>query len=184
VSIIDEVFQPIYGKPCWQVGQGYGSFLTFEFGQPSLHIQEPRQVSEQATEKVRKNAARRHVYVHGDWHLWVYLCDWRIISQGQEIANHTSNRRTIKKATTELNGQVLIQASVNDSLISAFEFDLGGRLEIFPNPDEYEKSADLWLLYEPSGDVFALRADGQYSHNPGNTPRNKENLEPLIILKS
>jgi hypothetical protein len=30
-DLIDEIFQPVYGKPCWQVKQGIGSFLTFEF---------------------------------------------------------------------------------------------------------------------------------------------------------
>ena len=54
VSIINDIFQPLYGKPCWQVKQGYGSFLTFEFGEPHLHIREPRQVSDQVSEKVKK----------------------------------------------------------------------------------------------------------------------------------
>ena len=33
MSIIENLFQPLYGKDCWQVEQGYGSFLTFEFGE-------------------------------------------------------------------------------------------------------------------------------------------------------
>jgi len=179
VSIISEIFQPIYGKPCWHVKQGYRSFFTFEFGEPHLHIREPRQASVQRTEKVRKIFAQRHVYVRGDWHLWIYLCDWRIFSQGQEMANHASTRRAIKKATTELDGQVLTQVTIRNSLVSVFDFDLGGRLEIIPNHLEYEKIPDLWLLYEPSGDVFTLRADGQYCHMPGDTPPENENWQPL-----
>jgi len=181
MSIVDDIFQPVYGKPCWQVEQGYGSFLTFEFGQPSLHIREPRQASAQATEKVRKNAARRQVYVHGDWHLWIYICDWRIVSHEQEMANHDSSRRVIKKATTELNGQLLKRVNVSDLFACVFEFDLGGRLEIFPNYDEYEKTVDLWLLYEPSGNVFTLRADGQYHRDLGDTPPKKHIWKSLII---
>jgi hypothetical protein len=75
VPIIEDVFIPIYGKPCWQFQQGYGSFLTLEFGEPHLHIREPWQAGAQASDKLQKHAARRLVSVHGDWHLWVYLCD-------------------------------------------------------------------------------------------------------------
>lgn len=179
MSVINNIFQPIYGKPCWQVEQGYGSFITFEFGEPRLHIQEPRQASAQATEKVRKNAARRNVYVRGDWHLWIYLCDWRIFSYQKAMANQDSSRRAIKKATIELNGQILAQLTISDSMVSVFEFDLGGRLEVIPNYDQYEKTADLWLLYEPSGNVFTLRADGQYCHMPGNTRPENHKWQPL-----
>lgn len=174
----------MYGKLCWQVEQGYGSFLTFEFGVPHLHIREPRKATKQAPESVRKNAARRHVYVHGDWHFWVYLCDWRISSQGQLLADHTSTRRTIKKATTELNGQALVQLTVEEDLISVLEFDLGGKLEIIPNAEHYDKTADLWFLYEPNGDVFTLRADGYYCHHPGNWKPEENIWQPLLVKKN
>ncbi len=183
MSIINNIFNPIYGKPSWQVEQGYGSFLTFEFGKPHLEIREPRQVSAQASEKVRKNLARRHVHVHGEWHLWIYLCDWRIFFQGQELANDTSNRRTIKKATRELDGQALTQVIISSSIVTTFEFDLGGRLEVIPNYDVYEKTDDLWHLYEPSGKVFTLRADGYYCHMSGNIPSDKGKWRPLVISK-
>jgi hypothetical protein len=183
MSIIDTIFRPIYGKPCWQVEQGYSSFLTFDIGQPSLRITEPHEASDQAPESVRKNAARRFVYVRGEWHLWIYICDWRIFLNDQALANDGSNRRTIKKALVEINGQALTQVSVIDPLITVFEFDLGGKLEVIPNHKEYRKTVDLWLLYEPSGKVFCLRADGQYSHMPGNTPPEKHKWRPLRGLK-
>ena len=179
MTIINDIFQSLYGKPCWQVEQGYGSFLTFEFGEPHLRIQEPRQATAQTSEKIRKNMARRFVYVRGDWHLWIYLCDWHIIFKGQELANDNSNRRTIRKAIIELNGQHLTQVTVSRSLVSVFEFDLEGRLEVIPNHDAYRKDADLWLLYEPSGNVFTLRADGQYHHAPGDMLPDKYQWQPL-----
>ena len=184
VSIINKIFKPLYGKPSWQVEQGYGSFLTFDCGEPHLHIREPRQASEQATEKVRKNLARRLVYVRGDWHLWIYMCDWQIFMQDKELANAASNRRIIRNATIELDGQALAQVTIKKNFVSVFEFDLGGKLEVTPNYDVYEKDVDLWLLYEPSGKVFTLRADGQYCHKPGNTPPNKKSWKPLLIPKS
>lgn len=171
---IDDVFKPILGKPCWQVQQGYGSFLTFEFGEPRLHIQEPRQASTQVAEKLRKRWARRNIYVHGDWHLWVYICGWRLFLNDEELANDSSTRKTIKNALLEIDGQALTSVTIKKSFVSVFEFDLGGRLEITPNYDDYEKDSDLWLLYEPSGYVFTLRADGKYSHAPGDGSIEKE----------
>ena len=183
MSIIQDVFKPIYGRPCWQVEQGYGSFLTFEFGEPRLRIREPRQATAQASESVRKRAARRHVYVRGDWHLWIYLCNWKIFLHGQEETNHRSSQRAIKKALAELNGEALVQVKVDESLITTFEFDFGGKLECIPNRKAYRKDADLWLLYEPSEYVFTLRADGQYRHMPGNTEPDKHIWQPLDNLE-
>ena len=71
-------------------------------------------------------------------------------------------RKTIKNALLEIDGQALTSVSINKSFTCVFEFDLGGKLEIIPNYDEYEKDSDLWLLYEPSGYVYTLRADGKY----------------------
>lgn len=178
--IIDEVFRPLYGKPCWQVQQGHGSFLTFEFGEPALHIRELFQVASQASEKVRERAMHRLVYVHGAWHLWIYLCNWRILAHGQKLAYHNASRRTIKKATQVLDGQQLTGVMVNAAGVTFFDFDLGGRLEVFPNPKVYGTSDNLWLLYEPSGGVFALRGDGQYSRHSGNTSSDEHLWQPLL----
>lgn len=164
MSIITDVFTPIYGKPCWQVHQGYGSFLTFEFGEPHLTVREPRPSS-----KVPTIAARRLVVIHGDWHLWAYLCDWRILSHGRFMAHCESSRSIISKATSELNGQLLQRVTVHKSLMTVFEFDLGGRLETRPNIQAYGKTSTLWHLYEPSGEVFSLRSDGKYDHGPGDS---------------
>jgi hypothetical protein len=180
---IDDVFKPIIGKPCWQVQQGYGSFLTFEFGEPRLHIQEPRQASKQASEKLRKRWARRSIFVHGDWHLWVYICDWRILLNGEELANSSSTRKIIKNALLEIDGQALTSITITKSYVGVFEFDLGGKLEIIPNYDGYEKDSDLWLLYEPSGYVYTLRADGKYCHAPGDGSI-KKSWKALKVSKS
>ncbi len=171
------------GKPCWKVEQGYASFLTFEFGEPHLRIQEPRQASKQASEKLRKRWARRHVFVYGEWHLWVYICDWRIFLNDEEIANDSSTRKTIKNALLEIDGQTLTSVTIKKSYITVFEFDLGGRLEIIPNHVDYEKNVDLWLLYEESGNVFSLRADGKYCHGPGDGSV-KEKWKSLSTPKS
>jgi hypothetical protein len=72
---------------------------------------------------------------------------------------------------------------VAETFFSVFEFDLGGRLEIIPNPDEYEKTSDLWLLYELSGQVFSLRGDGEYCHMSGETSPKDQMWQRLVISK-
>lgn len=62
-NIIDQVFQPVYEQPCWNVQPGIGSFLTLEFGQPHLIIHEPR---EPQSSQARETTARRLVYPRGD----------------------------------------------------------------------------------------------------------------------
>lgn len=74
--------------------------------------------------------------------------------------------------------------TVEENLISVMEFDLGGKLEIIPNPELYEKTADLWLLYEPNGDVFTLRADGYYCHHPGNMKPEENKWQPLRVAQN
>ncbi len=178
-SVIDDVFRPIYGKPCWNVEQGYGSFLTLEFGEPQLRVQEPRKASKQAPESLKRRWARRFVYVRGKWHLWFYICNWKIIILGEEKANYRSSKRAIQKAAIEINGEKLVRVTVDKSLVTTFDFDLGGKLICTPSRS-FDKDSDLWLFYEPSGKVFTLRANGKYSHIPGNTPSDKEKWMDLF----
>lgn len=178
-SVIEDIFRPIYGKPCWNVEQGYASFLTLEFGEPQLRIQEPRKASKQAPESLKRRWARRFVYVRGQWHLWLYLCNWKIIILGEEKASHRSSKRVIGKAAIEINGEKLVRVVVDKSLITTFEFDLGGKLICTPSRG-FDNDSDLWLLYEPSGYVFTLRADGKYSHMPGDTDPDDKLWSPLF----
>ena len=103
--------------------------------------------------------------------------------KNKEIANDTSTRKTIKNALLELDGQALLSVTIKKSLVSLFEFDLGGKLELIPNHKDFEDTDELWLFYEPSGNVFTLRADGKYCRNPGDGSK-EDKWKPLIISKS
>lgn len=172
-SVLEDIFSPIYGKPCWNVEQGYASFLTLEFGEPQLRVKEPRKASKQAPESVKRRWARRFVYVRGQWHLWLYACNWKIIILGEEKASHRSSKLAIRKAAVEINGEKLIRVVVDKSFITTFEFDLGGKIICTPSRS-FGKNFDLWLFYEPSGKVFTLRTDGKYSYTLGNTSSRRE----------
>ena len=159
----------LYGLPCWGVGRGYGSFLTLEFGRPHLHLREPYQ-STAASKRVRDIAATRLATVHGDWHLWIYCCDWKVCN-GARLIGDSSSKHRIDRAARFLNGQKLLKAwVVPRGMRSVFEFDLGGRLETKP----FDRKGEQWLLYEPNGNVLSVRADCRYSYGSDNRHPSKE----------
>ena len=171
--IVDEIFQPIYGKYCWNAQKGYGSFLTFQFGEPHLEIWERDRVRNGVKEHIRS------VDVYGSWHLWIYMCDWVITAQNQIIATQSSKAKNIHRAMHRLDGQILVQMEIHADCSTIFTFELGDRLETKPNRDEYGIESEQWHLYENPGNVFTLRADGKYFYGPGTTKSGEEVWVPL-----
>ena len=161
--LVEDIFSPIYGKFCWNAQKGFGSFITFDFGEPLLNINETDRVRNGVKEHIRR------VHVRGDWHLWIYLCDWTIVTQGKIIATETSKTRDIHRATYRLNGQILVRVEIQADSSTIFSFELGDQLITKPNQEAYGVESEQWLFYEPSGLVFTLRADRKYSYHHGST---------------
>lgn len=166
----DRIWSAVYGHPAWSVRKGHGSFLTLEFGSPTLHIREPRTALPNASEKVRELAARRLVTVTGNWHLWIYCCSWSIELSGKEAAHSESPGDDITFAAERLDGQKLLSVGYGTMPSSwMFAFDLGGVLKTWPYDED--PSDEQWLLYErDSGDVLSVRADGLCSYGSGSRP--------------
>ena len=180
MNAIEAHFQPLIDLPCWNVKPGFGTFLTLEFGEPHLEIQEPRPAREGAPEHVRRSLSRRQVSVRGEFHLWIYCCRWSVITNGELIGDcalESDTKEAIHRAAEELDGQKLVGVT---SGTSVFYFDLGSRLETAPYDDQKEQ----WLLYQPGGMVLTFRGDGLYSHQLGETPREQEIWRPLFRLVS
>jgi hypothetical protein len=173
--VFSRSFNPIYGRPWWGVRPGHGSFLTLEFGEPHLSVREPRDAPSDTSSRVRKLLERRNVTLRGDWHLWIYCCNWTVREDGKIIGDSTSNRR-IKRAAEALDGQQLESFTFSHrGCRSSFVFDLGGVLETCP----YDRASEQWLLYQPSGKVLTLRADKKYSHHAKDAPPSTERWHPI-----
>jgi hypothetical protein len=171
---LERAFRRIYGKPCWGVKQGHGSFLTFEFGESHVVVHEPVIASRSASPDVRKALARRRAFARGQWHLWIYCCSWQVLSRGRSLAHSESSDTKIHRAADLLNGQKLVRFSILPRKLQCiFEFDLGGTLKTEP----YDKESEQWLLYEPSKKVLLLRADSRYKHARADVPKQREGLE-------
>lgn len=174
---INRSFEPLYGKPCWGVQRGYGSFLTMEFGRPHLQTREPQVALTHLSRRVRASLARRLAIVHGDWHLWIYCCDW-VVRHGAKVIGDSSSARRIDRAVVFLNGQKLSSVGFRGQGASTlFRFDLGGELETNP----FDRKSEQWLLYEPSGMVLVLRADRRLSYANGQTRPDAERWRKLVV---
>jgi hypothetical protein len=174
--IFKRSFAKVYGKPCWGVKQGHGSFLTLEFGKPHLEIREPIVARAGTSRRVRAGLARRGAYIHGDWHLWIYCCAWEALLDDKQVAHNESSDSRIARAADFLNGQKLVRFSIAPrGTRCCFEFDLGGVLKTRP----YGRNDEQWLLYEPTGKVLTLRADRRYSYHSSSRSEVKTGWKPI-----
>lgn len=167
-SPIDAFVGQIVGLPAWNVKQGYGSFLTLDFGQPRLVVHE-RQTTD--------GGLSRDAYVKGAWHLWIYCCRWRVFQNRKELARCEDTREAIDRATSTLDGQKLLSLSVDPAGgRSTFTFDLGGIIDTWPYGDD--PTQEQWIILS-SSEAFVFRANGSYSRHPSNTPPEKVEWLPL-----
>jgi hypothetical protein len=177
--IFETVFKEIYGKPCWRVTPGHGSFLTFEFGDPHLDIREPVARKEDTPEPVYQDLSSRRVFIHGDWHLWIYCCEWRVFRESKLVGDSSSDAR-IQQAADFLDGQKLVRFSMRLPTVQCvFDFDLGGRLETRP----CDRDSEQRLFFDQMAHkVLVLRADGFYSYHRSDEARTEE-WKPIQELR-
>jgi hypothetical protein len=109
----------------------------------------------------------RRVRVVGNWHLWIYCCNWSISFNGSKFAHNESPDNIISSAAERLDGQQitsLTRGAVRGAW--TFSFDLGGKLETWPYGED--PTDEQWLLYErESGHVLIARADDSISYGSG-----------------
>jgi hypothetical protein len=167
---IRDAFGEIYGLPTWQVRKGIGSFLTLEFGDPHLRIREPY-LSRSKSLAARRLAARRQVTVSGQWHLWIYMCNWTISANGMPLADNEASNATIDRTTQYLDGQKLQSVEVmRKDMKTVFQFDLGGKLATSPYVDEELRSDAQWILYDHGAKITrTLNGDGIWLCEPSDS---------------
>lgn len=177
--IFDKVFEKVYGKPCWGVENCVGSDISFNFGEPHLEIREPIAASPRASRRVREQLARRQVFVHGQWHLLIWLCEWEIFQYGKRLGSHRT-RSNMDRLVNSLDGQKLVRFSMDArGSRCKFELDLGGVL-VTSRP---EPGHDHWTLIEPSHHVLTLGGDGKYSYHRSNQPHDGGPWMPILVRK-
>jgi hypothetical protein len=162
LDVVAEHFRPVIGRPAWQVRRGHGSFLTLEFGEPTLTVHDPQP---RKTRADQLGPLRRLAVVHGEWHLWIYSCIWKVFQDDRLFAHSEASDAEIADAIVVLDGQILQAVSlVENTAQTIFPFDLGGRLTTEPYGDDSKD--EQWFLYEPGNIALAVRADARYSVEP------------------
>ena len=137
---IREYFGPLVHARPWRAKLGYGSFLTLEFGR-----------------RVKKNG-----FVHGEWHLWIYLSNWALYHGRRKLADTDSDRRVISVAVRRLQDVPLSDVQFDAKHSKAtFVFD-DFRLVVSPADylDDTDKRDHYWLLFMPNNEVLTVGPSG------------------------
>jgi hypothetical protein len=105
---------PFLGQQAWNVTLGEGSFITLEFG---------------ASRPTTRAGERQH----GEWHLWVYCCAWRLDGAEDVLAASEDMRTKLEAAVQHLNGLTLRAVDIRrPALETTLTFDGGIMLHLFP----------------------------------------------------
>lgn len=139
---IETLIAPLLQQPAWGVRLGVGSFVTVEFGAPVVREGRP----------------------HGEWHLWVYCCAWRLETPTAVLAGSEDERPKLEEAVKNLEGRTLLSVELMaPSLQATLLFDTGLRLHLLPvTSEEYEH----WLLYLPDGNVLVIGPGSSWACEP------------------
>lgn len=69
LELAKNLFSEVIGLEARNAQLGYGSFITFDFGKDILI----------------KGKKSSNDFEIGEWHLWVYMCTWRLEQNGDPI---------------------------------------------------------------------------------------------------
>ena len=104
-------------------------------------------------------------FVHGEWHLWVYCCAWRLQGAERVIASCEDTRQQMERGVAVLEGRPLrswrVSAPATDTVVT---FDGGVELLLFPI---YTEEVDHWRLWTPGGRVLTAGPGSSWSYRPG-----------------
>jgi hypothetical protein len=124
---IHEHLKPILGMRPWRARLGWGSFLSFDFG-----------------EKVRRD---NHLF--GAWRLWIQYCDWQLAKGERIIVDSESARHLMQNAVRNLEKYPLSDVETQpDSDKTVFLFGTDLRLVCTPYSDQ-DPDEDIWTLFSP-----------------------------------
>lgn len=142
---LHRIVAPLLGEAPWEASVGHGSFLTLEFGAPLPPTPQG--------------------FVHGEWHLWVYGCAWRLQDAERVIASCEDSREQMERGVSVLEGRPLRSWRVSaPALDTVATFDGGVELLLFPI---YTEDVDHWRLWTPGGRVLAAGLGASWSYRPG-----------------
>lgn len=142
------ILDALIGKPVTQVQLGHGSFLTFDFGQ----------LMQETT--ISKNG-RVSIHWFGEWHLWVYMCAWRIDKNDTPFVSCEDDRIIIADKVQALQGTSIVKYEIlNIAYDTKFYFGDNFTVTLF-GIYTADPACVAWYLYDMQvGKVLTVRAGG------------------------
>jgi hypothetical protein len=102
--------------------------------------------------------SRGERYKHGEWHLWLQCCGWRLEKGVRILIASEDGRELLVRTTRRLEFGPLVEAGVETpGLDLRLKFESGIKLTTFAlNKYRYEQ----WELFRPDGRVLTAKAGG------------------------
>ncbi|NET59734.1 MAG: hypothetical protein F6K47_27370 [Symploca sp. SIO2E6] len=139
---VQTMVDTIVSHKAWGASLGVGSFITLEFGNPLPSNGE-------------------HQQTHGEWHLWIYCCAWRIEEGNEVLASSEDPRAKIELAVRRLEGLALNSIQLMPpAWDTVFNFDEEVFLRSF---SIYSEESEHWMLYMPNGKVLSVGPGSSWS---------------------
>ena len=147
--ILKDIPSKIQGLKAYNIKLGYGSFLTIDFGEPiEINI------------KTKKGIEK---FTRGEWHLWIYMCAWRIDKGNRALVGSSDSRKKIESVLKKIDGKELISFDIKRSLDAVLVYNGKYELRIFSINTEDQ---DQWMIYTPDKNVLTVGPGNKCSYEP------------------
>lgn len=147
IRILKDILSKIEGLKAYNVKLGHGSYLTIDFGEPiEINI------------KTRKGIEK---FTRGEWHLWVYMCAWRIDKGNRALAGSNDSRNKIESVLKKIDGKKMISFDLKRSLDAILVFNGQYELRMFSVNTEDQ---DQWMIYTPDKNVLTVGPGNKCSY--------------------
>lgn len=153
-DLAKQLFSEIIGMKMTRSKLGYGSFITMDWGKDKVE------------EFKTKDGIEKQIF--GEWHLWIYMCAWRLEQNGDPIVGAGDERDTLRIKIPLLTGKKLLQVKVvNGSFDIIFDFEESYRLLLFSfTVDDDEQ----WMFFTPNRKVFTAGPGKNWKYEDASPP--------------
>lgn len=151
--LIPHILNKLIGQKVSVIEQTHGSFITIDFG------------------TLTERKGKRRTYLVGQYHLWVYMCAWRIDKDDKPLVASSDSREKISDTIKIITGTTLTNYVLNSSLDAQFSFDNNINLTLFNTSTQDEEQWMLYLWEQDVRYVLVIGPGNSWYYEPSSYPR-------------
>lgn len=149
-ELATNIFNKLLGIKPTRIRLGHGSFLTFDFGKD-------------IEEKIKTRSGGFRTLVFGEWHLWIYMCAWRIDKNNKPFIGSNDSRDLIEQNLHSLEDKKLKKVTI---LNEAFDANLAFGEEYHLRLFSFQVIDDeQWKLFTPESKTFVAGPGCNWSYH-------------------